>query len=111
MEELATKAERASTKFMQVKYMSKRINEKFEAVVSGVNERGLFVEIKSSKCEGLVRMKDIPNDYFVYDHKNICVVGQNTHEEYCLGDEVLIKLVGTDLDKKHIDFKILERKE
>ena len=111
MEELATKAERASTKFMQVKYMSKRINEKFEAVVSGVNERGLFVEIKSSKCEGLVRMKDIPNDYFVYDHKNLCVVGQNTHEEYCLGDEVLIKVIGTDLDKKHIDFKILERKE
>ena len=96
---------------MQVKYMSRRINEKFEAVVSGVNERGLFVEIKSSKCEGLVRMKDIPNDYFVYDHKNLCVVGQNTHEEYCLGDEVLIKVVGTDLDKKHIDFKILERKE
>ena len=111
MEELATKAERASTKLMQVKYMSKRINEKFDAVVSGMNERGIFVEIKANKCEGLVRMKDIPNDYFVYDHKNHCVVGQHTHEEYCLGDEVLIKVVGTDLDKKHIDFKILERKE
>ncbi len=111
MEELATKAERASTKLMQVKYMSKRINEKFDAVVSGMNERGIFVEIKANKCEGLVRMKDIPNDYFVYDHKNHCVVGQHTHEEYCLGDEVSIKVVGTDLDKKHIDFKILERKE
>ena len=56
-------------------------------------------------------MKDIPNDYFIYDHKNNKVVGQNTHEEYSFGDEVIIKVIGTDLDKKHIDFKILERKE
>ena len=110
MEELATKAERSSIKLMQVKYMSKRINEKFDAVVSGLNERGLFVEIKENKCEGLVRMKDIPNDYFIYDQRNTCVVGQHTHEEYCLGDEVVIKVLGTDLDKKHIDFKILEKK-
>ena len=55
-------------------------------------------------------MKDIPNDYFVYDYKNNKVVGQNTHEEYSFGDEVIIKVIGTDLDKKHIDFKILERK-
>ena len=111
MEETATKAERASTKMMQVKYMSKRINQKFRGIVSGMNERGIFVEIKENKCEGLVRMKDIPNDYFVYDHKNNKVVGQNTHEEYSFGDEVIIKVIGTDLDKKHIDFKILERKE
>ena len=110
MEELATKAERSSIKLMQVKYMSKRINEKFDAVVSGLNERGLFVEIKENKCEGLVRMKDIPNDYFIYDQRNTCVVGQHTHEEYCLGDEVVIKVIGTDLDRKHIDFKILEKK-
>ena len=111
MEETATKAERASIKMMQVKYMSKRINQKFRAIVSGMNERGIFVEIKENKCEGLVRMKDIPNDYFIYDHKNNKVVGQNTHEEYSFGDEVIIKVIGTDLDKKHIDFKILERKE
>jgi ribonuclease R/exosome complex exonuclease DIS3/RRP44 len=110
MEELATKAERSSIKLMQVKYMSKRINEKFDAVVSGLNERGVFVEIKENKCEGLVRMKDIPNDYFIYDQRNTCVVGQHTHEEYCLGDEVVIKVIGTDLDRKHIDFKILEKK-
>ena len=111
MEETATKAERASIKMMQVKYMSKRINQKFYAIVSGMNERGIFVEIKENKCEGLVRMRDIPNDYFVYDQKNNKVTGQNTHEEYSLGDEVLIKVTGTNLDKKHIDFKILERKE
>ena len=111
MEELATKAERASIKLMQVKYMSNRINEKFDAVVSGMNERGVFVEIKANKCEGLVRMRDIPNDYFVYDRKTMSVVGQNSYEEYSLGDEVMVKAIATDLDKKHIDFKILERKE
>ena len=111
MEELATKAERSSIKMMQVKYMSKQINKKFNAVVSGIIERGVFVEIKDNKCEGLVRMKDIPNDYFIYDSKNLKAVGQHTHEEYSLGDEVLIKVLGTDLDKKQIDFKILERKE
>ena len=61
-EELATKAERASTKLMQVKYMSKRLNEKFSGIVSGINERGVFVEVISNKCEGFVRMKDIPDD-------------------------------------------------
>ena len=111
MEELATKAERTSIKMMQVKYMSKQINKKFKAVVSGIIERGVFVEIKENKCEGLVRMKDIPDDYFVYDSKNLKAVGQHTHEEYSLGDEVVIKVLDTDLDKKQINFKILKRKE
>ena len=111
MEETATKAERASTKMMQVKYMSKQINKKFDAIVSGIIERGVFVEIKGNKCEGLVRMKDIPNDYFIYDAKNLKAVGQHTHEEYSLGDEVLIKVLRADIDKKQIDFKILEKKE
>ena len=111
MEEKATKAERASTKLMQVKYLQDKTDEVFKGIISGMNERGVFVEINDSKCEGLVKMKDIPNDYFVYDHKNNKVVGQNTHEEYSFGDEVIIKVIGTDLDKKHIDFKILERKE
>ena len=111
MEETATRAERASTKMMQVKYMSKQINKKFDAIVSGIIERGVFVEIKGNKCEGLVRMKDIPNDYFIYDAKNLKAVGQHTHEEYSLGDEVLIKVLRADIDKKQIDFKILEKKE
>ena len=110
-EELATKAERASTKLMQVKYMSERVNEKFNGIVSGINERGVFVEIISNKCEGFVRMKDIPDDYFVYDFKTNTLIGQNTKEEYCLGDKVLIRVQKTDFEKKHIDFKILSKSE
>ncbi len=110
-EELATKAERASTKLMQVKYMSKRINEKFAGIVSGINERGVFVEVISNKCEGFVRMKDIPYDYFVYNYKKNSLIGQNTKEEYCLGDKVSIMVEKTNLEKKHIDFKILSKSE
>ena len=89
---MATKAERASIKLMQVKYMSKRINEKFAGIVSGINERGVFVEVISNKCEGFVRMKDIPYDYFVYNYKTNSLIGQNTKEEYCLGDKVSIRV-------------------
>ena len=110
-EELATKAERASIKLMQVKYMSKRINEKFAGIVSGINERGVFVEVISNKCEGFVRMKDIPYDYFVYNYKTNSLIGQNTKEEYCLGDKVSIRVEKTNLEKKHIDFKILSKSE
>ena len=108
-EELATKNERASTKLMQVKYMSDRLNEKFLGIVSGINERGVFVEIVSNKCEGFVQMKDIPDDYFVYDFKTNTLMGQNTKEEYCLGDRVFIRVKKTDLEKKHIDFKIISK--
>ena len=110
-EELATKAERASIKLMQVKYMSERVNEKFTGIISGINERGVFVEIISNKCEGFVRMKDIPDDYFVYDFKTNTLIGQNTKEEYCLGDKVLIRVQKTDFEKKHIAFKILSKSE
>ena len=110
-EELATKAERASTKLMQVKYMSKRLNEKFSGIVSGISERGVFVEVISNKCEGFVRMKDIPYDFFVYNYKTNSLIGQNTKEEYCLGDKVLIRVEKTNLEKKHIDFKILSKSE
>ena len=110
-EELATKAERASIKLMQVKYMSELINEKFTGIVSGISERGVFVEIISNKCEGFVRMKDIPDDYFVYDFKTNTLIGQNTKEEYCLGDKVLIRVQKTDFEKKHIDFKILSKSQ
>ena len=108
MEERATKAERASIKLMQVKYMSDKVGYSYDGVVSGINERGLFVEIKNNKCEGFVRMKDIPNDFFDYNRKTNTVIGQNTLEEYSLGDDVRIEVIKTNVEKKHIDFKILD---
>lgn len=108
MEEKATKAERASTKLMQVKYLQDKTDQVFKGVISGMNERGVFVEINDSKCEGLVKMKDIPNDFYNFDKSTNTVVGQNTLQEYVLGDPVLVKVQKTNIEKKQIDFKIIE---
>ena len=108
MEEKATKAERASTKLMQVKYLQDKTDQVFKGVISGMNERGVFVEINDSKCEGMVRMKDIPNDFYNFDKRTNIVVGQNTLQEYVLGDPVLVKVQKTNIEKKQIDFKIIE---
>tara|TARA_A100001011_G_scaffold28856_1_gene28037 strand:+ start:30754 stop:32835 length:2082 start_codon:yes stop_codon:yes gene_type:complete len=108
MEEKATKAERASTKLMQVKYLQDKTGQVFKGVISGMNERGVFVEINDSKCEGLVKMKDIPNDFYNFDKRTNTVIGQNTHQEYVLGDPVFVKVQKTNIEKKQIDFKIIE---
>jgi len=108
-EELATKAERSSIKFMQVKYMSSKINKKFIGVISGIMERGIFIEIKENKCEGFVRAKDIPGDYFVFNEKEFLMCGRNTKEEYRLGDEVFVQVKGVNEQKKQIDFLLLEK--
>ena len=108
-EELSTKAERSSIKFMQVKYMSSKINKKYTGVVSGIMERGVFIEIKKNKCEGFIKAKDIPGDYFVFKEKEFLMMGRNTKEEYRLGDEVLIKVKGVNENKKQIDFLLLEK--
>jgi ribonuclease R len=108
-EELATKAERSSIKFMQVKYMSSKINKKYIGIISGIMERGVFIEIKENKCEGFVRAKDIPGDYFIFNEKDFLMFGRNTKEEYRLGDEVMVQVKGVNEHKKQIDFLLLEK--
>ena len=108
-EEIATKAERASIKFMQVKYMSTKINKTYNGVISGINERGVFVEVVENKCEGFIRIKDIPGDYFVFVEKELLLLGRHTKEEYRLGDAVYIKVMGVDQRKQQIDFSLQEK--
>mgnify|MGYP001299595929 FL=1 len=108
MEEKATKAERASIKLMQVKYLSNKVGETFHGVVSGINERGLFVVLNKNKCEGFVRMKDIPGDFYNFDRKSNTIIGQNTLAEYSLGDNVIASVLSTNIEKKHIDLKLLD---
>ncbi|WP_369048273.1 ribonuclease R [Tenacibaculum sp. UWU-22] len=107
MEELAAKAERDSIKYMQVKYMENHKDEVFEGVISGVTEWGIYVEIKSNKCEGMVRIKDIKDDYYIFDEKQYAVVGQSTKSIIQLGDEVMVKVKHTDLERKHLDFDLI----
>ncbi len=109
MEYLASKAERDSIKYMQVKYMEQHKDQEFEGVISGVTEWGIYVEILENKCEGMCRIREIKDDYYIYDEKNYALVGQSTKKMYQLGDHVLIKVKHTDLERKHLDFTLLNK--
>jgi len=108
MEELASKAERDSIKYMQVKYMQDHLNEIFEGVITGVTEWGIYVEISANKCEGMVKIRDINSDYYIYDEKQVAVIGQSTKKKYQLGDEVKVQVKHTDLERKQMDFGLIE---
>lgn len=108
MEELASKAERDSIKYMQVKYMQDHKDMEFEGVISGVTEWGIYVEIKENKCEGMVRIRDIKSDYYIFDEKQYAIVGQSTKKIYQLGDDIIVKVKKTDLERKHLDFNLIE---
>jgi len=108
-EELASKAERSSIKYMQVKYMQDHKDEEFEGVITGVTEWGIYVEIKANKCEGMVRIRDIKSDYYIFDEKQYAIVGQSTKHLYQLGDDVKVKVKHTDLERKHLDFTLIEK--
>lgn len=107
MERKASEAERESTKLYQVIYMKDSVGEVFDGVVSGVTEWGLFVEIKSNKCEGMVRLRDIPGDYYYYDQKNMQILGQRTGRNFALGQEVRIKVDEADLENRRIDLSLV----
>ncbi len=104
---LASKAERDSIKYMQVKYMQDHQDQEFKGVISGVTEWGIYVEIIENKCEGMVRIRDIKEDYYIYDEKQYALVGQATKNLLQLGDEVTVKVKKTDLERKHLDFDLI----
>lgn len=106
MEKQATNAERASTKYMQAKYLQDKIGEEFEGLVSGVTEWGIFVEIKENKCEGMIRLKDLPDDFYDYDEDTMSVVGNTTGNSYTLGDAVMVKVMDVSLEKRQINLLV-----
>lgn len=107
-EMMASKAERESIKYMQVKYMEDHRDQNFLGVISGVTEWGIYVEIIDNKCEGLVRIRDIKDDYYIFDQKNYCMVGENTKNILQLGDQVMVRVKNTDLEKKQLDYELVE---
>ncbi|KIO50724.1 ribonuclease R [Flavobacterium hibernum] len=111
MEGLATNAERDSIKYMQVKYMQDHQDEEFLGVISGVTEWGIYVEIVSNKCEGMVRIREIKDDYYTFDEKQYALVGATSNSILQLGDEIYVKVKNADLVKKQLDFHFLRRAE
>ena len=104
MEQTAASAERASIKYKQVEFMSDHIGTVFEGVISGVTEWGLYVEVNENKCEGMISMRDLGNDYYEFDEKNYCLIGRRHHQKYSLGDPLKIKVARANLEKKQLDF-------
>jgi len=104
MEIKASEAERSSVKFKQAQYLMGREGEVFEGMISGVTEWGIYVELIDSKCEGLIRVRDLKDDYYDLDEANYCLVGRRTNRRFQLGDPVRVKLKSADLLKKQIDF-------
>ncbi|MBU2938012.1 ribonuclease R [Lacinutrix sp. C3R15] len=107
MEGLATKAERDSIKYMQVKFMQDHQDEEFVGVISGATDWGIYVEIISNKCEGMVRMRDITDDHYEFDETQYAIIGRKNKKMYQLGDEVIVKVKNADLVKKHLDFLLI----
>ena len=111
MEYLATKAERDSIKYMQIRFMQDHQDEEFVGVISGATDWGIYVEIISNKCEGMIRIKDIKGDYFDFDQEQYAVIGRDTKIMYQLGDEVIVKVKNADLVKRHLDFNLIGKHE
>ena len=106
-EKRATDAERASVKYKQVEYMSLRIGNKFDGVIGGITEWGMYVEEVETRCEGLVRIRDMEDDFYIFNEKKLELTGQKKKKKYRLGDRVKIKVKGVDLERKTIDYVLV----
>lgn len=106
MEKKAADAERASVKYKQAEYLQDQIGQIFVGIISGVTEWGMYVEIEENKCEGMVRLRDITDDFYALDEKNYAIIGQRRKKRYQLGDEVSIRVKKVDLVKRQIDFTL-----
>ncbi|MBR4811342.1 MAG: ribonuclease R [Bacteroidaceae bacterium] len=106
-EQLAEQAERASIKYKQVEYMADRMGQVFDAVISGVTEWGIYAEIIENKCEGMIPIRSLGGDYFEFDEKNYCLIGQRTRKRYRLGDHLKIKVARCNLEKKQMDYELV----
>ena len=109
MEQIAANAERASVKYKQVEFMGERLGMEFDGVISGVTEWGLYVELNENKCEGMIPMRDLGDDYYDFDEKNYCLTGRRHHKKFSLGDPVTIKVARANLEKKQLDFALVEK--
>lgn len=108
MEQLAASAERASIKYKQVEYMSERLGMVYDGVISGVTEWGIYVELNENKCEGMIPIRSLGDDFYEFDEKNYCIIGRHTHKRYRLGDELTVRIAKADLVKKQLDFELTD---
>ncbi len=110
MEQLAANAERSSIKYKQVEFMGDHMGQIFDGVISGVTEWGLYVELNENKCEGLVPVRELADDFYDFDEKNYCLTGRRKNVRYRLGDNVRVKVVRANLERKQLDFMLVDER-
>jgi ribonuclease R len=108
MEQRAVNAERASIKYKQVEFMQDKIGQVFSGVISGVTDWGIYVELDDNKCEGMVSIRELTGDFYFFDEKNYCISGMHTNKCYQLGASVNVMVASANLEKKQLDFKLVE---
>ena len=108
-EKRASDAERASIKYKQVEFMSERVGDELDGIVSGVTEWGVFVELSDTKCEGMVRISDLDDDFYEYDERNYRVIGKRSKRIITLGDNLTVQVVRTDVDRRTIDLRLIDK--
>lgn len=109
MENKAANAERSSIKYKQVEFMQDKIGQEFSGVISGVTDWGIYVELEN-KCEGMVSVNTLDDDFYLFDEKNYCLVGRHSHRKFQLGDEVSVEIIRANLEKKQLDFRLIKQK-
>jgi ribonuclease R len=107
-EKRATDAERASIKYKQVEYLSKRIGEEFEGMISGLTNWGMYIEILDGLCEGMVSINNLKDDYYYFDEEKFSIIGRKHHHQYNLGDKVSVVVLSTDIYRRQIDFELID---
>jgi ribonuclease R len=110
-ERVAMEAEREILDRYRVRFMKDKISEEYEGIISGVAAFGFFVELKDIFVEGLVRMTSLNDDYYQYHEKKYCLVGERTHRTFRIGDEVRVRVDRVDVERRHIDFGLIEKKD
>jgi len=104
MERVAVMAERASIKYKQAEFMQDKLGSIHDAVITGVTERGLYVEIIETKIEGMIAMRDLDDDFYVFDEDNYCIIGERKKKRFQLGDNIKVQLVKVNMQSRTIDF-------
>ena len=107
-EQIATQAERDSVKYKEVEFMQDKVGQVFDGFVSGVTQTGMYVEIEPTKIEGMIPLRNIKSDYFIYDEKKFKLTGKSTHKVYTLGTPVRIRVFKANLEQKILDFELVE---
>jgi ribonuclease R len=96
-------------KYKQVEFMMDHIGQVYEGVISGITEWGLYVELNENKCEGMIPMRDLGDDYFEFDERNYCLIGRRSHQRYNLGDALKVQVARANLERKQLDFSLAEK--